>query len=471
MNLNVQLFRLFTCSPLLIGTLYGLFQYFITQPDQIASAKPTKNLEVSTVSYWGGNQDDLGTAIAIAPDKTIVLSGQVIGNNFGQSPVNLLGGGNGVILRTDSPGKLILSVTRIGEIIDDLDIHSNTGKIAVVGDFGLSVLDAKAQNMLWTVELGEGGGATTSNGRRVAVGIDGKIAALFKKQVTVFDENSRQIGQFYVRGRFVEDVAIDSNSNSVIVTGYSQKNKGGCRQLQVSFIRGYDYAGNVKWTNYDWTHGEARSGNSSCADTRGVRIAIGKDGKLYFAGESAGGNTIYRYNPRDLSQEAPNVIFDPYNHPYNTASNHILYYARFDSATGDIEQGQFHLSRRSNGKGNTIVPRAIAADENGNVLIGGWSAAKFANRDESKISGQSGSYAAYDNFVLAVSPDFSSRTYMVSWNKSCTGKNQVVGVAAAYGVRAMISDTAGCDMITVNPLQGNPKGGTEVLYSVWAQQR
>jgi len=50
-----------------------------------------------------------------------------------------------------------------------------------------------------------------------------------------------------------------------------------------------------------------------------IASPLGGDGKLYFAGESAGGNSIYRYDPKYLSVAAPNVKFDPYNHAYNTA--------------------------------------------------------------------------------------------------------------------------------------------------------
>lgn len=434
----------------------------------LAQGQGKNNLEVSTASYLGGPEDDIAGAIAIAPDKTIVLSGKIPGNNFGKTPINLLGGGDGAILRTDATGKRILSVTRLGNIIDDLAIHQQWGKIAAVGDFGVALLDSRAQSILWHVSLGEGGGAKASNGRRVAVGNDGTVAALFRKKISVFDLSGALLGEFSVSGSFVEDLALDSETNSIIVTGYSQKDGGGCRQLQVAFLRSYDYAGNLNWRNYDWTHAEAHGGNSSCADTRGDRVTIGADGMLYFAAESAGGNTIFRYHPQDLSRDAPNVIFDAYNHPYNTASNHITYYARLQPETGAIEKGQFHLSRRSNGKGNTIVPRAIAVDEKGTLFVGGSSAAIFADRNEARISGQLGSYAAYDNFLLSVRADFSSRLFTVSWNQGCAGENQVVGIAAAYGMRAMISNTAGCEMITVDPIQATPQGGREILYSVWS---
>ncbi len=440
--------------------------FILTLNSTSNSAQATDNLNVYTASYLGSESDDVGTAVAISPDRTILFTGQIPDHNFGITPVNLLGGGDGVIIQTDATGKELLSLTRIGTIIDDIEVNGRTGKIAVVGDFGLALL-GEAQTLLWHQELGSGGSATMSNGRRVAMGTDGTIATLFNKKITLFDESGTALSEFPISGKFVEDVAIHSPSKSIIITGFSQKDRGGCRQLQVAFIRSYDYQGNLNWTNYDWTHAEAHGGNSSCADTRGDRLTLGLDGNLYFAGESAGGNTIFRYDPRDLSKDAPNVIFDPFNHPYNTASNHITYYARFDPETGEIKAGQFNLSRLSSGRGNTIIPRAIAADERGNLYIGGQSAASFANRQESTISGQSGAYAASDNFVLAVPSDLKKRTFMVSWNKGCRGNNQVVGIATGYGITAMISDTAGCDMITVNPVQEKPQGGTEILYSVW----
>ncbi|MGL5192767.1 MAG: SBBP repeat-containing protein [Chroococcales cyanobacterium] len=467
MTFNWRYFLMFAFTAVTLSWMSAISGNFILPLNLTPNpAQAADNLNVSTASYLGGDADDFGTAVAISPDQTILFTGQIPDHNFGLTPVNLLGGGNGVILQTDRTGRKLLSLTRMGSIIDDIEVNSSTGKIAVVGDFGLALL-GDAQTLIWHQELGSGGSATMSNGRRVAMGTDGKIAALFNRKITIFDETGTAISEFTIPGKFVEDVAIHSPSQSIIITGYSQKDRGGCRQLQVAFIRSYDYQGNLNWTNYDWTHAEAHGGNSSCADTRGDRLTLGLDGNLYFAGESAGGNTIFRYDPRDLSQDAPNVIFDPYNHPYNTASNHITYYARFDPVNGEIKAGQFNLARLSSGRGNTITPRAIAADERGNLYVGGRSAASFANRHESTISGQSGAYAASDNFVLAVPSDLKTRTFMVSWNKGCAGNNQVVGIATGYGITAMISDTAGCDMITVNPVQKKPQGGKEILYSVW----
>ncbi len=437
-----------------------------------ATGTTATNLVVCSASYLGGKGDNSGTSVGIAPDRSVVLSGKIIGKNFGLTPINLKAGsssssgGNGVMIRMSPTGRKILSVTRLGDIVDELDINRKTGEIAVVGDFGLAVLNSPAKQVLWSKDLGSGGGATSSAGRRVGVGQNGEIAGLFNHKVTIFDLAGNQIGQFTSAGNFVEDVAIDSKSQTVIVTGFSQKNGGECHQLQVAFIRGYTYTGKLKWQDYDWTQTQAQAANSSCADTRGLRVAIGKDNMLYFAGESAGGNSIYNYNPKNISQKAPNVDIDNYNTPFNTKSNHITYYAKLNPATGAIVVGQFALARRPNDQGNTIRPRAITADEKGNVYIGGESGASIPNRTKLSISGQTlGPYSGGDCFLLVVSPDFSQRKIWTSW--TATGSSGTIfGIAVAKGTASVVMTTAG-ELIVVNPIQSQRAGENDAFYSVF----
>ncbi len=436
-------------------------------------------------SYLGSSSDDIGAAVAIAPDQTVVLGGTIAGNNFGLSPYNLQAGsstspgGNGVIIRTDRTGKNIQSVTRLGNTIDGIDVNQNDGTITAIGDFGLAQLNAQANSVSWSKNTtalapSPGPGSQASTGRRIAVGKNGTLVTLFSGNVTVFDSGGNKIGQFIPSGTYVEDVTVDSPSSTVIVTGFSQKDGGGCSQLQVAFIRGYDYQGNLKWTDYDWTHATAYSNGSSCADTRGDRVSIGKDGKLYFAGETAGGNNIYRYDPKNIAQAAPNVTYDAYNTTYNTSSSHLTYYARLDPATGTVEKGQYALARLSqdaSGLGNTIVPRAITADESGNVYIGGITAYTIPNRDpvNLSISGKPlGIYAGGDGFILVVSPDFSSRKIWTAWTgaNTSTQPTTINGVAVAKGVAAIMATAKG-NMITVNPVQSSNAGGTDAFYSVF----
>jgi len=433
---------------------------------QIPQSEATNNLEVFTASYLGGDGDDRAAGVDIAPDRTIVFAGTFTGEIAEISNNNLLGDGNGTVIRTDATGREILSVSRIGSEIFDLDVDGDRGNIAIVGDFGIALLSPEADRLLWHDPLAAIDTTLKSYSTRVSIGEDGNIAILADKKIVLFDRQGNAIAYFPVVGGFAADIVVHSPSRSLIVTGFTQKDGGGCSQLQVAFLRAYGYDSRRRWENYDWTHAEAFSHNSSCADTRGYRIALGEDGLMYFAGESAGGNSIFRYQPRNLNAEANNIHFDPYTRAYNTSSNHITYVARFDPYNGDLERGQFHLGRLPDGRGNAMQPRAIAADEAGNVYIGGRAFYHDRMRDTA-ISGQFGSYAVTDNFVLAIAPDFSSRHYLVSWNRGCEGENIVVGIAAARGVRAMTSNTAGCDMITVNARQARPQGGAEMLYSVW----
>ncbi len=424
------------------------------------------NLTVCSASYLGGSGDDAGSAVEIAPDRTVVFGGTIAGTNLGKTPYNLPGG-NGAVIRTDFTGRNVLSVTRVGGSVDDLDINRSDGKIAVVGDFGLSLLSRDGKQRLWTKNLGSGGGATASNGRRVAVSSLGGVATLFNKKITVFTGTGQQVGQFTPSGSSIEDLVIDGSNRSVIVTGFTQKDGGACSQLQVAFIRAYDYTGKLKWTAYDWSQSQAASRGSSCADTRGIRLALGRDNQLYFAGESAGGNSIYRYNPNfSNNQSAPNVLSDQYHNPFNTSSNHITYYARFN-LSGLIQKGQFVLPRLSSGKGNTIRPSAITADQSGNVYIGGISAAYLANRDQLTISGKRlGTYAGGDGFLLVVSPDFRTRKLWTAWTGSAASSTTVRGIAAVSGTAAVISTSQG-GMLTVSPVQANPGGGKDAFISTF----
>jgi len=133
---------------------------------------------------------------------------------------------------------------------------------------------------------------------------------------------------------------------------------------------GFD--GKPAWQAYGWA-GQQVADLHLMADTRAYRLcAVG--GKLYVAGESAGGNTIWTRGSLDLAAKDHFVTGDAFQHAYNTSANHITALARLDAKTGRSEAATLLLARLSSGKGNTIRPRAVAADAEGNVYVGGASA-------------------------------------------------------------------------------------------------
>jgi hypothetical protein len=199
---------------------------------------------------------------------------------------------------------------------------------------------------------------------------------------------------------------------------------------------------------------------------------VGQDGKLYFAGTSAGGNSIFRHMPRDLAINAANVSYDAYTNPYNTASNHIAYHARFDPANGNVRAGQFLLTRLSSTKGNTIEPRAITADEAGRVYIGGLVASAIANRTALSINGQTlPDYSGGDAWLMITNPDLSKRELWISFTKG--GKGTTQGIAVGNGVAAIAGKATAFPMFTAQALQAAdpPANTTAGYFAVWAAMR
>ena len=124
-----------------------------------------------------------------------------------------------------------------------------------------------------------------------------------------------------------------------------------------------------------------------------MRLTLGRDGKLYFAAESAGGNSLFGRQPRDPAQllRAEQLVqTDVFTNPtFNTPRNHITWFGRYNPADGSLEQGQFVLARLDDARlrGNSIRPRAIAADEEGRVYLVGATNASIEDRDVRTISG------------------------------------------------------------------------------------
>ena len=407
------------------------------------------NLPLYSSTYLTGPGSDEGTAVDLSLwDGAIVFAGRVEGEDFGLKPVELLGGGPGALLRFDTTGITPLSLTRFPGSVLDMETQRTTGDIALIGTFGVALIAPDGSGAHWHVPL------STNANKRVAVGDDGTVAALDNKTIRVFDSAGKLQSEWTLGNNFVNDLAIDAASGTVIVTGFDNKRLPGGGPVQVAYVYGYTYGGTRTWVNYDWPGGDLATNQ---ADTRGMRVTIGRDGLLYFAGESAGGNTIYRWNPRQLNQPGPNVRYDQYNDPYNTASNHITYYARMNPSDGEIFQGQFLLSRLSSTRGNTIRPHAITADELGNVYLTGASACCIANRDQQQIADQPiGTYRG-DPFLLVVQPDFRQRLVWTAWSGQPDGGSGTIrGVTAGYGVAAVTGNLTAGQTITYQAIQDQP---------------
>ncbi|MCC5841649.1 MAG: PKD domain-containing protein, partial [Opitutales bacterium] len=165
------------------------------------------------------------------------------------------------------------------------------------------------------------------------------------------------------------------------------------------------------------------TGGNNMADTRGQRVAIGRDGKLYALWESAGGNTEVRWNPFDITQAVPSPDAGLYHQFLNIASSHAITFLRYEPVTGEALLRQEFAPNFVNNIGQTIsnTVRAkgadITADESGRVFVTGAAAGEMPIPLADNYSGVTGFNPYPDGsymggaYLLVMSPDFSRREY------------------------------------------------------------
>ncbi|GAB6164861.1 hypothetical protein JCM19992_08610 [Thermostilla marina] len=249
--------------------------------------------------------------------------------------------------------------------------------------------------------------------RRVDLGRDGTIAAIADNHVHVFDPRGNKLAEI-PGGQFTNDVCVDAASQTVVFCGFRNARAFDGKKtypVQICYIRGYDYHGNLKWTDYDWsTDRESprflNRPENNMADSRADRCAIGADGKLYVTFQVAGGNHLFRYDPQDITRKVKIVGGDAYHAFYNSRSEHKNFCGCYDPATGKYLAGQQFCGRLSSGRANAVVTKDgnIAADARGRVLIGG----KAASGLPLSLDPFSGEYTG-GGFALLYGPQFGNR--------------------------------------------------------------
>lgn len=418
-------------------------------------------------TYLGGAGTDALNAAAVAPDKSIVLAGKLPGHNpGGVTPVTLPGGSDGVVVRLAPDGSVVRSITRIGTVVYDMELDGS-GRIVACGDAGVAALAPDGGTALWS--------ATPGAATRCAAGSDGTAAVLVGSSVYVYDAAGALLKSWAISGT-VNDIAVAGAQSLVIATGFVQVSGN----LQHPFIRAWSYDGTLRWKSYDFP--SPITGLS--ADTRGERIAIGRDGKLYFAASINGGTgvSVVSRDPQDAAKDVRDrtVKTDNYTDPTNIGSVKMAWFGRFNPTNGNLELAQSLLTRLSSGRGNSISIRALDADETGNLFIAGDAACCIQNRDRLQFAGQSlGNYESGEAHFLALSSDFQRRMVWTAFAASgnSAGGSPANGVAVRAGVVALAAtfnpqNGAIRALVTLSPLQGAPGGaGTTEGYAVfWKAQ-
>lgn len=439
--------------------------FFVHLPLVMTPATPLTDLPAIAATYIGGAGADELNGAGIAPDGTLILAGALPGYAPPATPlITLPGATSGAVVRLSVAGSGVLSVLRFGSVVRDLEINA-TGHLIVCGDAGIARLGADAATVVWS--------ASPGNVTRCAVGVDGTAAALTGKTVSVYDVNGAPVASWTVDGTVASDLAIDSARGQVIVGGYTQVSSN----LQLPWVRAYAYDGTLRWRSYDFA---AAPGFG--ADSRVERLALGADGNLYVAGSINGGvgASVFSRDPKDLSLPlgARLVRHDPYSDSTNTGSVKIGWFGRFNPADGSLILAQALLTRRtSDGRGNSVSIRAIAADERGQVFLAGDAACCIKNRDQQRIAGIAvGPYESGEGYVAVISANFQQRLFWTPYaGPALPGGSSAAHALAVRDGRALavaalsLDQTKPRSLITVNALQPAPGGptGSEGYLLLW----
>ena len=377
-----------------------------------------------TTASLGGRVGDAFTGAAIQRDGTIVLVGRISAGPLVQR-ARTLARGDAVVLLLSEDGRNVRAAALIGDDVRDVALDGQDNIYVALGRNGVARLDRQARRVVWHHEL-DGLCA------RLDASPNGIIAALCYDndddstpgagRIHLFNAAGRKGGDF--RGyRHTLDVAVDADSRTIVHTGWRQDNAfDGNRTfpVQIAYMRGVGFNGEVKYLLYDWStdRDDPRFLNrptNNMADTRGYRMARGRDGKVYAGFEAAGGNHIFRWEPR--LEDGDWVRADGKRHQgdhffewHNSRAEHKAFFGRYDPATGEYVRGQQFAGRLDSGRTNAVrmVGGALAADEQGRLLAGGSAASglplEFTPPDSGDYTG--GAY------VLLLSPQMDDRPVM-----------------------------------------------------------
>ncbi len=306
-----------------------------------------------------------------------------------------------------------------------------------------------------------------SEKRRVSIGTDGTVAVMTRNnEVQVFFQDtvsSASSGQaaapdltITLDRSYSEDIAVDSAQGLVYVAGFDNKTLPSGNPVQVAYLTAYSLSdGSYQWKLFGFDGSDL---SNNIADTRLYRVNLGRDGNIHILGESAGTQSIFRYNGREFSGNQVLRSFDFYNDLWNTGSAHFTYHAVADPENRRVEHGQFTMTRLSDGGSNSfrIKDGDITADPEGRIFIGASAAAHIAHRNAQRISGQYiGTYAGGEPSLLGIAPEYRQRTMWTSFNRDSLNGT----------VRDVLTDPSGGFLYILSTVQPAEGSGTAQSFA------
>jgi len=432
------------------------------------------DLPVRMATYLGeGNAQIVPSSVEVTPSGMVVVAGNAVGGgfDFGVKPRLLMEGsatGNSTLLFIRD-GKVV-GVSKLAGSIAQAKIGPKGDALYAIGSFGLASLDEAGTKLNWLESFSDlpfpvcataWQGYQKTDGCKVAAGADGSAAVFvggigkFHWRYFVLNATGSVVHNATYGKDHFNALAIDSEQGLVMTGGFfedhlpSLQERGLPVQVCSVFANGYRPGSSKGWTMYDYSGKEL---SSNQADTRISSLAVLDDGQLWFAGRATGGNSIFRWQNKDLSKPAPNVATDNYNTPVNLGGPTISYLAAVDARSGQVQHGTFALTRLGDSpsaKGNTFETVEIGADKS-RVLVAGNAGFAIAAANSSTVNKQkTGPEGAS---LLVLSRDLSAREHWATFTKAAgKASSSAVGIAARAGVVAMVARAAG-DMVLASPL-------------------
>lgn len=415
---------------------------------------PAQDFTLTSSSFIGDATElDEVRGARVQSDGTMVI-GAITTALPGEGNATLLNGATndaaGTIIRLSKTGTII-SVTKVGDRVLDLDLDKDNNIYAALGNGGLVKLDPTASSLIYQQDNG-------GTALRIDAADDGTVAALGEGTVYLYSASGDPITSFSGKN-FTEDVALSASLQRVFTVGFRNANSG-CNPVQIAYLRAHDFTGSEVWRDYD--HPATLLDNcdkdgleNNMADTRGYRVSVGEDGYLYAAFEVAGGNHIFRKHPNNLKASVTIVGGDKHHEFYNTKSEHKTFFAKYDPATGEYLQGQQFVGRLSKGGGNAVRIKEgdIQADARGRVYIGGSAASGLPL---TFAPAEAGSYTG-GAWVMVMSSDFKKRLVV---SRIGQGKTQAVGVRTIGEVPVLVwGGQASKEFHALNAFQSTLAGG------------
>ena len=383
----------------------------------VGEAPPLTNTNKTDITMYGAIEVDSvtnrGVAVVQGPGISLLVA------------VNEVGTGDAVgkiyQVSEDRNSVTLLLTLNSGTRIDDMAYHRGTNKLLVTGSFGgLLIADptsTKIQTPLPFSDLSEGNG-NKDGGKTKGVfsSITGTIAVLRAKNIIFMDNNGVELMRTVIGRTYVNDIALSHDASQLYVVGYRNASRNGV-PVQVPFF--YVYTPQTMQRVMTLWDFDAQILGNDMADGRLYHVTVSPRGNVYVAGESAGGNSVFRWNGIDLSSQTV-VNTDKYHHAFNTSSNHITYYAQVDIPGQKVLRGQFalvRLSKEKGEKGNTvrIGDGNLFVDEWDTLYLVGKCFGSLPNRDGISHNGVTVSgYGGGDPYILVVSADLQQRYRWVS---------------------------------------------------------